>query len=267
MPSTTHGSAGQAIILCAGLNAHSQLDGTSTADVRSFVAFILPAEDGRHIDILFSGWSNTVLQNGNRIWSQGHQQLDESFEGSPASEDGPYIAFGHHNGLLGILTRSGNVLLTTDEVEGKLARLEHLTTKSSPSISLIALTGTGRIALSIKQAPNGRLAHIFEFATLASFRRWYEDPSDPANYPEKHHMLGGRPAQLLAGTASFLLLMEDGAVHSWGDPRYGSLGRPIGDGAEKPGVVDALGGLKIFKIAAGGWMSAAVSEDGAGYLW
>ena len=49
------------------------------------------------------------------------------------------------------------------------------------------------------------------------------------------------------------------------------LGRPIsGDDtqpATKPGTVEALGGLRIGKIAAGGWMCAALSEDGALYVW
>ncbi|EMC94914.1 hypothetical protein BAUCODRAFT_72592 [Baudoinia panamericana UAMH 10762] len=65
--------------------------------------------------------------------------------------------------------------------------------------------------------------------------------------------------------------MESGDVYSWGDPRYQSLGRRIvGDDstpADKPGIVDALAGVRMAQIASGGWMSAAVSEDHAMYLW
>lgn len=56
-----------------------------------------------------------------------------------------------------------------------------------------------------------------------------------------------------------------------GDSRYRSLGRSIsGEGAvhnSVPGEVQALGGLKIASIAAGGWQAAALSEDGALYIW
>ena len=47
----------------------------------------------------------------------------------------------------------------------------------------------------------------------------------------------------------------------------------MGEGSvrpERPGVVEALGGLKITKVACGagcGWLCAAVSQDGAGYVW
>lgn len=57
-------------------------------------------------------------------------------------------------------------------------------------------------------------------------------------------------------------------MYSWGDARYSSLGRSIADApAERPGPIEALGGLKIKKIACGGWLNAALSEDGACYLW
>jgi hypothetical protein len=84
-------------------------------------------------------------------------------------------------------------------------------------------------------------------------------------------MIPGQPAQLLANVGSFILLFKHGEVYTFGDARYQSLGRSVsGDGATppgKPGIVEALAGLKITKIASGGWMSLAISEDGALYLW
>ena len=37
--------------------------------------------------------------------------------------------------------------------------------------------------------------------------------------------------------------------------------------ADKPCLVDALGGLPISKLAVGGWMTAALSRDKDAYLW
>lgn len=59
-------------------------------------------------------------------------------------------------------------------------------------------------------------------------------------------------------------------LRKWGDSRYQSLGRQTGEDsapADKPGVLEGLQGLHIVKVACGGWLSAALSADGALYLW
>ncbi|KAK5715855.1 hypothetical protein LTR17_016609 [Elasticomyces elasticus] len=258
-------------ILCAGLNAHSQLQAGTQADLRKFAPVKdLPSQKG--IDVLLAGWSTTVFSSGNKIWTQGFQTLSGTLGGEDAHENLQIRSvIGDHDGLLALLLTSGDLYTVSPSSDAQPSTLQLVTTESSPSIALTALSGTGRIALTFKQAPNGNLCHIAEFNTLDRFLAWYRDPSDSDCYPDKHHMLPGRPAQLLANTASFVLLLENGDVHSWGDPRHQSLGRAINsEGAKKadePGLVEALGGLRITKIASGGWMSAAVSEDGALYLW
>ncbi|TKA74776.1 hypothetical protein B0A55_03865 [Friedmanniomyces simplex] len=270
MATSQSGSPGHSTILCAGLNAHSQLQEDTTDDIHKLRPIELPSDRREGVDVLFSGWSNTVLQSGNRIWSQGFQKLDATIT---ANENGIYThsAFGDHNGLLGLMSPSGDVTLVAPGPESGTSTLQPTSTDSSPQISHIALTGTDRIAITFRQAPNGRLCHVAEFENLEKFLSWYRDPSDAESYPDKHHMLPGRPKQLLGNMLSFLLLMEGGEVYSWGDARYQSLGRAVvGEGATaagKPGVVEALGGLKIVKVATGGWLSAAVSEDHALYLW
>ncbi|KAK5678911.1 hypothetical protein LTS10_008566 [Elasticomyces elasticus] len=258
-------------ILCAGLNAHSQLQAGTQAGIRKFapVKDLLSSQGG--VDVLFAGWSTTVFSSGNKIWTQGFQSLSSTLGGDDAEDLQIRSVIGDHDGLLALLSTSGNLYTVSSSSDPQPPTLQLMTTEASPSIALIALSGTGRIALTFKQAPNGNLCHIAEFNTLDRFLAWYRDPSDSDCYPDKHHMLPGRPTQLLANTASFVLLLESGDVHSWGDPRHQSLGRTInGEGAKKadePGSVEALGGLKITKIASGGWMSAAISEDGALYLW
>jgi len=241
------------------------------------------------VNVLFTGWSTTVLATPSRIWSLGHQSI--ASEGDWRASDGSTgdptsvgksledcSAFGDHNGLLGLLLTYPDAALYTptqlnssSPVKEERNDLTSLTTASSPTLSHIALAGNDRIALTFRQAPNGRLCHVVEFETPGKFMSWYRDPSGEGTYPDRHHMLPGRPKQLLANTATFLLLMEGGEVYSWGDPRQQSLGRGItGEGAvpaAEPGVIEALGGLNIVKVASGGWLSAALSQDGALYLW
>lgn len=133
----------------------------------------------------------------------------------------------------------------------------------------MALAGNGKMAVTFKQAPNGRLCHVLCFDDLELLQDYYNAPAEATYDAEKQHfMMQGQPRQLLAGTGTFLLRMESGEVYSWGDPRYSSLGRSIAEApAERPALVEALGGLTIKKIACGGWLNAALSEDGACYLW
>ncbi|EMR08893.1 hypothetical protein PNEG_02676 [Pneumocystis murina B123] len=75
--------------------------------------------------------------------------------------------------------------------------------------------------------------------------------------------------QISAGASHFALLLSDGEVYTWGDNIYGQLGRETSDDLESniiPTIVSALQGLKIQKIAAGGWMTGAQSADNDLYI-
>ncbi|KAK0259219.1 hypothetical protein LTS09_006043 [Friedmanniomyces endolithicus] len=272
MSAPHNGSLERFTIFCAGLNAHSQLQKDTTDDVHRFTPMELPSDEPGEADMLFPGWSNTVFQNGIRVWSQGFQNLETTISNESDKDGGhPHTAFGNHEGLLGLLSPSGDLSVVSPAPESAPSTLKLITTDASPAIRHIALAGTDRIAVTFRQAPNGRLCHVAEFANLEKFLAWYRDPSNADSYPDKHHMLAGRPKQLLANMSSLLLLMEGGEVYTWGDARYQSLGRSVvGEGAteaDRPGIVEALGGLRIAKLATGGWLSAALSEDHALYLW
>jgi hypothetical protein len=253
---------GNTQIFAAGLNTHNQIQENGGKDLRSFVP-ILDRDEGPGIArILFTCWSSTVLIQGTKLSGTGFQKLSQTLSTQVA--DALVDGFGDHNGMIGCLDTGGNLYLVSDAGE-----LVNQSTESSPKIGHITLAGNGKLALSFKQAPNGRLCHILQFETFEEFKAWFHDPSRVQIEPEKQHfMMQGRPIQLVANTGTFTVLMEGGEVYTWGDPRYRSLGRGIADTpAQRPGLLEALGGLKIVKIAAGGWMCAALAEDRAAYVW
>lgn len=258
---------GMTKLLATGFNAHKQLS-PSEDDVKAF-ELILESRSSNEPRILFAGWSNTVVICGNILFSLGHEQMEPSADEVNETLRG---GFGDHEGMLGCLGRDGQLYLVKDSVASeKGPELVKAGTEDSPLIGNMCYAGNGKVVVTFKQAPNGNLCHIAEFTSFESFQKWFGDPSGEGNYPENHHMLPGRPKQLLANTGTFILLMETGEVYTWGDNRYESIARATsGDGsapADKPGVVEALGGLQISKVATNGWISAAMSEDGALYVW
>jgi hypothetical protein len=249
----------------AGFNAFCQISGDPNIggierkDVFSFTR-LFTISDTR---LLCSGWSTTALVDNSEISQRGSQRGNQRL--STATAKTLHSGFGDHNGLRGCLSTSGDLYVNANVWSPLVKQGDD----GSPKLGLIAVAGNGKVAITFEQAPNGRLCHVLQFDEVNKFITWHNDPSKVQLDAEKQHvMLPGRPVQLVAGTGTFLLLMEDGDVHSWGDPRYLSLGRAISESpAEKPGRVDALAGLKIEKIVAGGWMNAALSSDRAGYIW
>lgn len=261
-------------IWAAGFNAFHEIS-NGEGDILTFEPVALEdADTHKDAKILYASWSGLVIQQGTRLHSRGFQTLDTE---SSALKEGFSLQspFGDHNGLIGCLDSEGRVLYVTDATEsGGQRDLTCQTGEEAPPLSHAAIAGNERVAVTFKQAPNAQLTHIAEFDSLQSFVKWHADPSNEAHYPAAHHMLPGRPKQLLANAANFILLTEDGEVYTWGDPRFRTLARPTvgadADPADKPGLVDALGGLKIASVQCGsgvGWMASALSEDGALYLW
>ncbi|KAI6812923.1 hypothetical protein KC332_g14745 [Hortaea werneckii] len=264
-------------LLAAGFNAHGQLDASHNEDLQSFQPVqILPGE--QDVDVFFAGWSQTVLASKSPTDSNGHG-TNLCFLGFSGHDHDADTNGGKRHKALGLDCGIGELdgLKAYVEEDGSLYWLSRTTWTTSadddhPKVGQIALAGNGRVALTFKTAPASTMCHVVEFETLEKATGWYSDPADKTKRPDKHHMLYGRLRQLLAAATTFLLLMEDGSVYSWGDPRHQSLGRPINGeeatAADSPGIIEALGGLKIDKIACGGWLNAALAtEDGALYLW
>jgi len=177
--------------------------------------------------------------------------------------------FGDHNGLVGALDDDGQVyLIASDTTELVLSSKLH-----SPKVMHIAVTGNGRLAAAVCQAAQASTPysnHVAEFASIRHFKQWLT--FEPAhNHDEKHHIVPGRVVQLVANATTFAYLNDNGEVYTWGDARHRSLGRTLmgqeAAGADEPGLVEALGGIRIARISAGGWITTALSDDGVAYAW
>lgn len=86
--------------------------------------------------------------------------------------------------------------------------------------------------------------------------------------PQSTHPLPSPPIELLASSTSFTAL-HPSQILTWGSPLHSHLGRtPTSETpASMPGPVLALGGIPIRKVAARGWMTAALSRDHELYVW
>lgn len=74
-------------------------------------------------------------------------------------------------------------------------------------------------------------------------------------------------SQVVCGKEHCMLLTEHGQVYTWGGGTRGQLGHGTLSSEETPRLVMALDGLRIIKIAAGGWHSAAISESHDLYMF
>ncbi|XP_071425032.1 RCC1 domain-containing protein 1 isoform X1 [Pithys albifrons albifrons] len=78
---------------------------------------------------------------------------------------------------------------------------------------------------------------------------------------------GLRAQRLALGTEHALALGAHGEVFTWGAGRHGQLGHGTVESEPQPRLVEALAGVPMQAVAAGGWHSATVSEAGDLYVW
>jgi len=76
-----------------------------------------------------------------------------------------------------------------------------------------------------------------------------------------------RVSQVVCGKEHCMLLTEHGQVYTWGGGSRGQLGHGTLTGEDQPRLVMALDGVRITKIAAGGWHSAAISQSHDLYMF
>ncbi|XP_056401114.1 RCC1 domain-containing protein 1 [Hyla sarda] len=75
-------------------------------------------------------------------------------------------------------------------------------------------------------------------------------------------------AQKMAlGQEHAVLLTSDGTVLTWGAGRHGQLGHGDVEDVAEPRIVEALQGVTMCEVGAGGWHSGSISESGDLYCW
>nr|XP_035951531.1 RCC1 domain-containing protein 1 isoform X2 [Halichoerus grypus] len=94
--------------------------------------------------------------------------------------------------------------------------------------------------------------------------RAYVSPRPPFYRPLAPEL---RARRLELGAEHALLLDEAGQVFSWGQGRHGQLGHGTLEAEPEPRLLEALQGLPMAEVAAGGWHSVCVSQTGDIYIW
>ncbi|KYQ50218.1 E3 ubiquitin-protein ligase HERC2 [Trachymyrmex zeteki] len=72
---------------------------------------------------------------------------------------------------------------------------------------------------------------------------------------------------LSCGFDHTILLAENGDVYSMGMGIRGQLGHNELENCDNPKLIEALAGLKVVQISAGGWHSAVITDQGDLYTW
>uniref|UniRef100_H3B8S0 RCC1 domain containing 1 n=1 Tax=Latimeria chalumnae TaxID=7897 RepID=H3B8S0_LATCH len=107
---------------------------------------------------------------------------------------------------------------------------------------------------------------FFLFEALPLVSQGYLIPKSPFFQPLSPQL---QARKLTLGTEHALLLSQDGAVYSWGSGRHGQLGHGGVASETDPHIVEALQGVTMVDVAAGGWHSVSIGgkETGDIYIW
>ncbi|CAG5958219.1 unnamed protein product [Menidia menidia] len=89
--------------------------------------------------------------------------------------------------------------------------------------------------------------------------------SKPPFFRSLSPLLQGKSLALAGKHA--VLLTAAGGVYTWGEGSHGQLGHGGLISEEEPRVVEALWGMPMSSVAAGGWHSVCISDGGDLYVW
>lgn len=173
---------------------------------------------------------------------------------------------------------------TSTKVNGEPKYFD-ITSAGNGTVTAILKPAKGSTALSILQfrsigngLPLGLDRNLGYSHPPGSLLAWHFNRTNGANEPISEKVLDlttidTRP-MLVANAVAYCLLVQSQEVtdvYTWGDERYPPvLGREVSDDAPAttPQPVSLLKGpFKIKKVVAGGFMMAAISDLGEGWIW
>lgn len=162
-----------------------------------------------------------------------------------------------------------DIAATEEEDENKESSTEHVNTPTStPDVPTDLQPSSDTSVPASSVTPDNEESPVCMVTTACGdYHNLGLDSSGQAySLPSPLHfssMPGGaqpRVKQVVCGKEHCMLLTEHGQVYSWGGGTRGQLGHGTLTSEESPKLVMALDGMRIVKIAAGGWHSAAISE-------
>ncbi|KAI5852585.1 regulator of chromosome condensation 1/beta-lactamase-inhibitor protein II [Morchella snyderi] len=249
-------------ILACGFNAHGQLLASKDALPADIFTPTVIARAEASARVLFAGWSETLLELDNKLHHRGAGPLQPL----PHSCKPPYRAFGDGLELKVVLggredaagdddgVQTTTAYARAPEAEGAWQR--HTLAERT---AIIAIAGNGKVL----STHDGTAIHAHP--TLASLLARHP-PTATHAFPHAE-----RTTAIAAAATAFVLRAASGRIYTAGDARHGSLlarDTAAAAVADVPALVDALDGIAVAAVAAGGgWGAAALSGERDVYLW
>ncbi|KAI9768566.1 MAG: hypothetical protein M1840_004763 [Geoglossum simile] len=250
-------------LYACGFNAHRQLgsNGSNGSPPVDRLRLQRVCGGSGTVRVLFAGWADTLLELDGTLRVFGFHCSTQS--GAAVHCDVPASrfrsGFGDCTGLKGAVTDDGLVYILST-ASGALTLGQH---PGPINASQIAIAGNGRACALL--GPRNAV----DFPDLQDLLRVLAGPHSTTSSTTQtidlpHHESA---THLTATATSFALLAASGTIYTWStDTRPSPLGRsPVPEPGAHP--IDALGGIPIKKLAAAGWLAAAVSRDNELYIW
>ncbi|KAH8310412.1 hypothetical protein KR044_001214, partial [Drosophila immigrans] len=215
----------------------------------------LPANENENWLVALS-WRYTAYATGTKLWLQG---LLDSAPGEQLELEAPMAikALAACDTHCLVLLQNGELYKLPAKLDAKLQLLRLEIPPVAPKRTIFGVA---------KSTPNlithiacGTLINL----AISAGNMVYSIPSCLHQFPQQPW----RVQQLECGQEHALLLNGNGDVYSWGNGLRGQLGQATLGVEEMPQVIEALAGIKITYITAGGWHSAAISAFGDLYTW
>ncbi|KAH8398626.1 hypothetical protein KR215_003278, partial [Drosophila sulfurigaster] len=220
-----------------------------------FLEIQLPANATDNWIVALS-WRYTAYATGSKLWLMGLVDAAPC-EQLEVEAPSPIKALAVCDTHCLVLLQSGELYKLPAKLDAKLQLLKLEVPQVAQKRSIFGIAKTN---------PN-LITHIacgsYINVAISAANMVYSLPSCLHQFPQHPW----RVQQLECGQEHALLLNGNGDVYSWGNGLRGQLGQVTLGVEETPQLIEALAGIKITHIAAGGWHSAAISAFGDLYTW
>lgn len=276
-----------------GFNAHNQVPSNAHHQNQDIFQFEKTYRSP-DLSVRCALWSSTVIEIDRSLMHHGFRPSSRSpvlIEGPPTRNI--KAIFGDTIGVLGALTTDGSLYIFHSN-PNKIPELKKhrfgentFIVRQNLAIDHLAISDNGEVCICTNSASRKRsLAGLsptpidsnstpdfllspptakLQLHTFASFEDLLSSEPPTSTYP-----IFGPLTSLLTSAIGFTALTSSREVLTFGSALHPqTLGRKStpANPADRPCPIPFLGGIPIRKIAVGGWIGAAVSEDNDLYIW